>query len=93
MTKRNLHTTEAQINAAGLSNLTERLRNEAGKTGGTFYQSFSTEIMARRAQRLLYQWLWFYQDIKQWVSLKVDHNILYISYRILPEKRGRKGRK
>jgi len=92
-TIRNLNTTIAQLQAAGLTYLINELLSKYGTSPQTIIHTFATTTMANRAQRLLYQWLWFHPDIKALVSLRVEGTKLHIKLTGCPEKRGRRGRK
>ena len=92
-TIRSLATTEGQLISSGLIDLVQLLPSLLEGKTQSLTRTFATPKMASRAQRLMYQWLWFYPDLKMVISLRVQNNVLTILLKHSPERRGRRGRK
>ena len=92
-TIRSLGRTEGQIIAAGLSDTIQSIPQLVAGNKQTVEKVFATEKMAKRAMRLMYEWLWFFPTYKMSLSLRVTDNVLTIMVKHSPESRGRRGRK
>jgi len=94
---RKLSRTEALIQSSNLHSLVEWLLQggEEQNWVGNREIEFSGEKQGRRAQRLLYEWLWFHPQIKNRVSLRLEEGglKLLIKFRSYKERRGRRGMK
>ena len=87
---RNLTTITARLQSLGFGSLLERL--QAGPLIQTECFYFSSIKMAKTAQRLLYNWLWFFPAIKDYTAMRLldETATLSIMPRFRREKRGRK---
>lgn len=92
-TIRSLARTEGQLVASGLIDLVQLLPSLLEGRTQSLTRTFATPKMASRAQRLMYEYLWFHQDLKMVISLRVQDNVLTILLKHTPERRGRRGRK
>ena len=90
MTYRSRHRTEGNLIRAGLAPVVEFL---LGTHEGHYHFPCHTPQQAKRAQRLLYEWLWGEQEIKARTTLTVKDSTLTIKVGGKRERRGRKGGK
>jgi len=91
---RSLEKTESMIALLGMTELVLWLMDTAqGDAVGEKVLNFESERAVARAQRVLYQWLFFHPGIKNRVSLSIQGLELTIKFRRYSERRGRKGMK
>ena len=91
MSERNLSRTENNLIALGHRGLLESLL--AGPLPFQVHLQFTDEKQARSVFRHLYNWLFFYPQVKERVSLKLVTDVgikIILTPRAKPEKRGRK---
>lgn len=93
MTARNLPLVEANLTSLGLASILSRLLS--GPLSEAVEMNFGSLKTAKTVQRHLYNWLYFYPQIKEGLAVTLNEPILtlIIKPKGLPEKRGRRGGK
>ncbi len=93
---RNLTKTTAQIEAAGLTETVNRIIDTASAPviiAHDLTLEFVEEKQAKRAMRLMYEFLYFHPVQKSRLSIRQEGKNLRICLRDKEERRGRKGMK
>jgi len=94
MSYRNLPRTLANIEAAGLNEIAQRVINGVQRARVIPWSmdiQFDDPKQTRRAHRLLYEFLYFYPKEKARISLRVNGTVLRIKFTDKMETRGRRG--
>lgn len=86
-----LHRIEGRLFSLGLASLLTQIQDDRLVEAAEL--SFATQKMAAMVQRLLYQWLTFYPNLKSRISLRLEKfaPVLTIMPKSAPERRGRRG--
>lgn len=91
---KDLNRIQARLINLGLLPILEQL--QTGQLKNETELPFTSLYTAKTAARLLYQWLFFYPDVKEGISLRLNKSglpILSLIPKGIPEKRGRRGSK